>query len=43
MIHNAKKDYESVRKDLEKRDGDSLVVVGDEDVIKVHFHTNDPW
>ncbi len=42
MIHNAKKDYESVRKDLEKRDGDSLVVVGDEDVIKVHFHTNDP-
>lgn len=42
MIHHANKDYEAVRMELEKRDGDSLVVVGDEGVIKVHFHTNDP-
>lgn len=23
--------------------GDSLLVVGDEELIKVHFHTNAPW
>lgn len=24
-------------------EGNSLLVVGDEDMIKVHFHTNEPW
>ena len=24
-------------------EGDSLLVVGDEDLIKIHFHTNAPW
>lgn len=24
-------------------EGDSLLVVGDEELIKVHFHTNSPW
>ena len=24
-------------------EGDCLLVVGDEDVIKIHFHTNEPW
>ena len=24
-------------------EGDSLLVVGDEDLIKIHFHTNEPW
>ena len=24
-------------------DGDSLLAVGDEDMIKIHFHTNEPW
>ena len=23
--------------------GDSLIAVGDEELIKVHFHTNEPW
>lgn len=23
--------------------GDCLLAVGDEEVIKVHFHTNEPW
>lgn len=23
--------------------GDSLLAVGDEDLVKVHFHTNEPW
>ncbi|MEG0874715.1 MAG: DAK2 domain-containing protein [Clostridiales bacterium] len=42
MIHKAKKDHEFVRHELEKLDGDSLVCVGDEGIIKIHFHTNDP-
>lgn len=24
-------------------EGDSLLAVGDETLIKVHFHTNEPW
>ncbi|MCR5072840.1 MAG: kinase to dihydroxyacetone kinase [Clostridiales bacterium] len=24
-------------------DGDSLLAVGDESLIKIHFHTNEPW
>ncbi len=24
-------------------DGDCLLAVGDEDLIKIHFHTNRPW
>ncbi len=24
-------------------EGDSLLAVGDEDLIKIHFHTNRPW
>ena len=24
-------------------EGNSLIAVGDEDMIKVHFHTNEPW
>ena len=23
--------------------GDSLLAVGDEDLIKIHIHTNEPW
>ena len=23
--------------------GDSLLAVGDEDLVKVHYHTNEPW
>ena len=23
--------------------GDSLLAVGDEDMIKIHYHTNEPW
>ena len=28
---------------LEHFEGDCLLVVGDEDLIKLHFHTNYPW
>jgi len=24
-------------------DGDCLIAVGDSDLIKIHFHTNEPW
>ena len=24
-------------------DGDSLLAVGDDELIKIHFHTNEPW
>ncbi|MCR5303120.1 MAG: kinase to dihydroxyacetone kinase [Lachnospiraceae bacterium] len=23
--------------------GDSLIAAGDEDTVKIHFHTNEPW
>ena len=28
---------------LENIPGDCLLAVGDEDLIKIHFHTNEPW
>lgn len=27
----------------ENLEGDSLLAVGDENLIKIHFHTNKPW
>lgn len=27
----------------ENLEGDSLLAVGDESLIKIHFHTNSPW
>lgn len=31
---------EYITKNLE---GDCLLAVGDEELIKIHFHTNEPW
>ena len=28
---------------LEHFEGNSLIAAGDEDLIKIHFHTNEPW
>lgn len=28
---------------IEHFDGDSLLAVGDEELIKIHYHTNEPW
>ncbi len=28
---------------LDNFNGDSLLVVGDDELIKIHFHTNEPW
>lgn len=41
ILESDKLDYEGMREIIEKY-GDSLVVVGDEGIIKVHIHTNDP-
>ncbi len=27
----------------ENLEGDSLLAVGDEELVKIHFHTNNPW
>jgi fatty acid kinase len=41
IINNTNKDSESFRDELSKF-GDSLLVVGGENIIKVHVHTNNP-
>ena len=28
---------------VENFKGDCLIAVGDEDLIKIHYHTNEPW
>ncbi|MBE5860985.1 MAG: hypothetical protein E7301_12820 [Butyrivibrio sp.] len=28
---------------MEHFEGNSLIVAGDEEIIKIHFHTNEPW
>ncbi len=28
---------------LKNFDGDCLIAVGDSELIKIHFHTNEPW
>lgn len=32
--------YEYIMKHIE---GDSLLAVGDENLVKIHYHTNTPW
>ena len=32
--------HEYITRNME---GDCLLVVGDEELIKIHFHTNAPW
>lgn len=35
---------DKIREYFEKHfDGDCLIAVGDEELIKIHFHTNEPW
>ncbi|MBP7059914.1 MAG: hypothetical protein KBA87_05760 [Lachnospiraceae bacterium] len=37
-------DVDDIRDHIaETFDGDELLCVGDEDLIKLHFHTNEPW
>ena len=32
--------YDYIAENIE---GDSLLAVGDEDLVKIHYHTNTPW
>jgi DAK2 domain fusion protein YloV len=41
LIHGEQLDVEQLRRDLESM-GDSLLVVGDAQLVKVHIHTHDP-
>ncbi|MBR0189873.1 MAG: kinase to dihydroxyacetone kinase [Clostridia bacterium] len=44
LIDGKNLDDISIRKYIEKNfKGDSLLVVGDDEMIKIHFHTNKPW
>ncbi|MBU3182171.1 kinase to dihydroxyacetone kinase [Clostridium psychrophilum] len=40
--HNLSEDTinEYIRNNIE---GDSLLAVGDDEIIKIHYHTNTPW
>ncbi len=44
LIEGTDLDEDAVAAYFDKQfDGDSLLVVGDEELLKVHFHTNKPW
>ena len=44
LIDGVNLDDIGIRKYIEKNfEGDSLLVVGDDTMIKIHFHTNKPW
>jgi len=44
LIDGKNLDAINIRKYIEKNfKGDSLLVVGDDEMIKIHFHTNKPW
>ncbi len=44
LIEGKNLDDSKVRKYFEKNfKGDCLLVVGDDELIKIHFHTNEPW
>ena len=37
-------DEDAIREHFEAAfTGDSLLAVGDDELIKIHFHTNEPW
>lgn len=44
LIDGKDLDEIAIRKQIEGNFiGDSLLVVGDDTMIKIHFHTNKPW
>ena len=44
LIHGEALPLETIREHLSQTPpGDSLLVVGDENTIKIHFHNNQPW
>ena len=43
LIEGCRVDRDQLIELIEKTKGDSLLVVGDEELMKVHYHTNQPW
>ena len=44
LIEGKDLDDITIRKYFEKNfKGDCLLAVGDDELIKIHFHTNEPW
>lgn len=44
LVEGKSLDEEQMRTDFMNRfAGDCLLIVGDEELIKIHFHTNEPW
>lgn len=44
LIEGHNLDEDSIRDYfIENFKGDCLLIVGDDELIKVHFHTNEPW
>lgn len=44
LVEGADIPIEDIRQHLEHTPpGDSLLVVGDEELVRIHFHTNEPW
>jgi dihydroxyacetone kinase-like predicted kinase len=44
LIEGENLSEDNINEDIIKNmEGDSLLVVGGEELIKIHFHTNTPW
>ena len=43
LIEGEHLDEDAINYFTEHFKGDCLLAVGDEDLIKIHFHTNEPW
>lgn len=44
LIEGENLDEDTIREFIiQNFEGDSLVLAGDEELIKLHFHTNTPW
>lgn len=44
LIEGSNLDEDKIREYFEKNfKGDCLIAVGDSELIKIHFHTNEPW
>jgi dihydroxyacetone kinase-like predicted kinase len=44
LIDHPKMNEDEIRDYITKNfKGDCLIAVGDEETIKIHFHTNEPW
>ena len=44
LIEGKELDPDDIRDHIEKNcKGDCLLVVGDDELVKIHFHTNTPW